>query len=288
MHHHHSSHTSNKQFGKIFAWGVGLNTAYVVLEYTLGIILNSVALQSDAVHNLTDVLSLLLSWLAFHYAASKPTDEYTFGLGKSTILSTFLNGLFMFAACIFIGYEAYERLLHPLPMQGLYVSAIAFVGIFVNAFTAYLFFLEKQDMNMKGNFLHMASDALVSLGVVLAGIIIALTGWQFVDVLCSVIILGIIAWSAKDILIESTKGLLNAVPEGVNLKEIREVICQVDGVVDVHDLHVWSLSTEENACITHVVILKKSSVNNVIDLLQDELEHHFNFKQITIQAEFEE
>lgn len=286
--HDHSSHTSNRHFGKIFTWGVGLNTSYVVLEYTLGVILNSVALQSDAVHNLTDVVSLLLSWLAFYFSAFKPNDNYTFGYGKSTILSTFMNGILMLIACLFIGYECYERLLHPVPMQGLYVSVVAFVGIFVNAFTAYLFYLEKQDMNMKGNFLHMASDALVSLGVVLAGIIIALTGWQMVDVLCSVVILALIAWSAKDIIIESAKGLLNAVPEGVDIKEIRQVINNLEDVIDVHDLHIWSLSTEENACIAHVIIRKDRQVNSVINILQDKLAHHFHFHQITIQAEYEE
>ncbi len=255
MHDHDHGHAhAPADFGRAFALGVALNAAFVALEAAAGWLTGSLALLADAGHNLSDVAGLLLAWGAAAMAKTRPTATRTYGLRRSTILASLVNALLLMAAVGAILWEAVHRLTAPQPIDGLTVAAIAATGILVNAFTAFLFFAgRKGDLNVRGAYLHMAADAAVSLGVVLAAGAMMATGWLWLDPAISAAIALVIAWGTWGLLTESTRLALDGVPHGLDQREVAAFLSARPGVADVHDLHVWALSTTETALTAHLV-----------------------------------
>ena len=256
-HHHHHSHAvpSDGRIGRKFAVGIGANIAFVAIEAAAGLYLGSLALLSDAGHNLSDVFSLLLSLFAFRMMRVKPSAKYTYGYKRMTILISLVNALLLFAAVGAILWTSIGKLMRPTQVDGDTVAWVAGAGIVVNAFTAWLFFKDKdRDLNIKGAYLHMAADTLVSVGVLAAGIVIQLTGWYIVDPIIGIAVGIAILVSSWGLLRESVVLALDGVPRNVDLQQIRRAVCRQKGVCSVHHLHVWALSTTENALTAHVVV----------------------------------
>lgn len=273
-------------FNKPFAFGIGLNAIYIVIEVVYGLLINSMALIADAGHNLSDVLGLLLAWGASILAGTLPTRERTYGLRKSTILAALFNALILLIAVGAISIEAIRRLAHPEPVQGTTMMIVAGIGVFINAATAYLFARGKErDINIKGVYLHMAADAGVSVGVVIAGFLILLTGWLWLDPLISLIIVIVITIGTWDLLRDSFLMSVDAVPKNINLKEVESHLKKVPGVKEVHDLHVWAMSTTEIALTVHLVIPDSNPGDYFLKGLCGELQKKFGIEHSTIQIE---
>lgn len=288
-HHSHGSHIHKHHYNATFKIGIFLNLGYVALEATFGHLIHSSALVSDALHNLSDVMSMLLSWGAFVMAGRAAySDNFTFGYGKATILAAFINGILLLAAAFGIGFDIYSRWGTHETIPGLEVSLISGIGILVNAFTAWLFFKSKNDLNMRGNYLHMAADALVSLGVLISGIIIKFTGAIWVDTAASLAILLIVLYSTWHLLIEAGEQLMDKVPAGIDLAKIKAFLNKHPHISHFHDLHVWSLTTEQVALIAHVLVKKGFPPFEVLDEIHDELRENFGITHITIQIEEED
>ncbi len=282
-HHHHAVPSSSRAF----AIGITLNIVFVIIEVFYGLVANSSALLADAGHNASDVLSLIFAWTATWLATFKPKGKYTYGLRKTTILVSMLNALLLFGAVIFIIIDAIEKLKNPQPVGGTEIMIVAVIGVVINTATALLFMRgQKHDLNVKGAFLHMAADAAVSLGVVIAGLLINVTGQQWIDPLTSFIIVIIIIWGTWRLFIESVDLALDAVPKQIEIDHVREFLLKLDGVEDLHDLHIWAMSTTRIALTVHLVIPNGSN-NQFIAHLQHELNHHFNIEHTTIQIETE-
>jgi cobalt-zinc-cadmium efflux system protein len=286
MHHHsHGSHVHKQEYTSTFKIGIFLNFAYVLIEALVGTWIHSSALVSDALHNLSDVTSMLLSWAAFSLASKNHSEKFTFGYGKATILAAFINGILLLLAAAGIAYDIYSHWGIHLKIPGMEVVVVSGIGIVVNAYTAWLFFQSKKDLNMKGNFLHMAADALVSLGVMLSGIAIFYTGLDWIDTAMSLIILVIILYSTWHLLKEAGEQLMDKVPDTVDILKINSFLDRHPAIDSYHDLHVWSLTTEQVALIAHVLFKKGVPVNAALDEIHEELKHHFGITQITIQTE---
>src|SRR6056297_1893433 len=219
--HNHTSH--QKTYGKAFAIGIGLNVAYILIEVVYGLMIDSSALLADAGHNTSDVLSLIFAWFAMSMASKRPSRKYTYGLRRSTILVSILNALMLFGAAGLIGWEAWHKLYNPVEIAGETVMIVAGVGIVINTATALLFMKgQKDDLNIKGAFLHMAADAGVSVGVVIAGLLINLTGKQWIDPITSFLIIAVIVWGTWRLFTDSVDLALDAVPKHINLEKVRE------------------------------------------------------------------
>lgn len=287
--HDHSHQINVSNLNRAFYIGIGLNLAFVIIEAGYGWFYNSLSLLSDAGHNLSDVMSLILSLIAFKLLKRKPTSTYTYGYRKATILASLTNAILLIFAVGFIIYEAIGRFLEPQPLEGGVVSIVAFVGIFINGFTAYLFLKDKdKDLNVKGAYLHMLADALVSVAVVIAGVIIIYTNWFWVDSLMSIIIALIILVGTWSLLTQSLKLSLDGVPENVNPEEVKEKILKIEGVEDFQHIHIWALSTTENALTAHIQIsenLNVSEIEKVKEKVKHELEH-LQIKHSTIETYF--
>lgn len=230
-----------------------LNVTYVIIEFTMGLLQNSMALLADAGHNLSDVFSLILSYVAFRITALKPNSRFTFGYGKTTILASFLNSLLLIIASIFIIINGIKSFSHPHELQGITISIVSFVGIIINSVTAYLFLRQAhEDINMKGAYLHMFTDALVSLGVLISGIVIYFTHFYYIDIFIGVSIGIIIIISSWGVFRESFIMLTDGVPEKINSLHVRKDVARINGVKDIYDLHIWNLSTQEISCILKV------------------------------------
>ncbi len=280
-HHHHAVPSS----GRAFAIGITLNIIFVIIEVFYGLVANSSALLADAGHNASDVLSLIFAWTATWLATIKPKGKYTYGLRKTTILVSMLNALLLFGAVIFIIIDAVGKLKNPQPVGGTEIMIVAIIGVVINTATALLFMKgQKHDLNVKGAFMHMAADAAVSLGVVIAGLLINLTGLQWIDPLTSFVIVIIIIWGTWRLFIESVDLALDAVPNQIEIDHVREFLLKQDGVEDLHDLHIWAMSTTRIALTVHLV-MPNGSNNQFIAHLQNELNHHFNIEHTTIQIE---
>lgn len=253
--HSHAGHShAPADFGRAFAIGITLNTGFVVLEALAGWLTGSLALLADAGHNLSDVAGLLLAWGAATMAKRKPTAMRTYGLGRSTILASLANAILLLIAVGAILWEAAHRFGDPQPIAEWTVAAVAGAGILINAFTAWLFVSgAKGDLNIRGAYLHMVADAAVSLGVVLAAFAVMATGWLWLDPAISVVIAIVIAWGTWSLLTESTQMALDGVPRGVDHGAISGWLKARPGVTDVHDLHIWALSTTETALTAHLV-----------------------------------
>lgn len=284
-HHHHHTYTPPANLTRAFVLGIGLNLLFVLVETGAGFYLNSLALLSDAGHNLSDVISLVLALMAIKISQRKPNDQYTFGYSKSTTLVSLFNAVLLMVATGAIGWEAITRFGETHALNGKYIALVSTIGIIINAATALLFLKDKDhDINVKGAYLHMAADALVSLGVVISGIIILYTGWQWVDSVMSLVVILIIVAGTWNLLKESLRLTLDGVPHHVNVADVREYLANVKGVQEVHDLHVWAMSTTDTSLTAHLVLLPQQR-ENLLPIIHDALFHKFNIAHATIQLE---
>jgi cobalt-zinc-cadmium efflux system protein len=275
-------------YGRAFAIGVTLNVALVVAQVIYGVLSNSMALLADAAHNLSDVLGLLLAWGATILAKRLPTRRFTFGLRASSILAALANGAFLLLATGAIAWEALQRFAHPQPVAGITVIIVAAIGIAINAGTALLFMSgRKGDLNIRGAFLHMAADAVVSLGVVLAGIGIVYTGWLWLDPAISLVISAVIVAGTWGLLRDSVRLALQAVPEGIEIERVRVFLAAAPGVTEVHDLHVWGMSTTDNALTVHLVMPQGHPGDAFVAGITERLHADFNICHATIQVEID-
>ena len=282
----HDHHHQPTDFNRAFAIGIGLNIAFVVVEAIAGFAANSMALLSDAGHNLSDVLGLVIAWAGAAMARRRASGRFTYGLKKAPILAALFNALFLLAAVGAIMAEAMQRLFDPSPTQGRLVVVVAGVGILINAATALLFARgRKSDVNIRGAFLHMAADALVSVAVVLAGIVIVTTGAAWIDPAMSIAVSLVILWGTFGLLREATGMSLAAVPSGIALEEVAAELGRLEGVETVHDLHVWPLSTTETALTAHLVAPKVEATDELLLAARRMLHDRFHIEHCTIQVE---
>ena len=288
-HHHHHHHVSPGDVSnKAFLAGIVLNSIYVVVQFIAGLATHSMALLSDAGHNLSDVASLVLSLLAFRLAKVKPSESFTYGYKKTTILAALTNAVFLFIAIGILGYESVNRLFHPQPIAGGIVAIVAGVGIVINLGSAMLFFRNKDhDLNTRGAYLHLLTDAMVSLGVVVSGVVIRFTNWYWLDGAVSLVVLVVILLGTWSLLSASLRLSMDAVPEDIEVSKIEQVIQKVKGVESMHHMHIWAMSTTENALTTHLVLndaLTFDEKMKVVHHIKHELQHQ-NIQHATIELE---
>ena len=288
-HHHSHVHVVPEHITNALITGIGLNLVFVLTEAIAGLYTHSLSLLTDAGHNLSDVASLALALLANKLAAKKASDQFSFGYRQSTVLVSLVNAGILVFALGAIAYEAILRINTPPKVEGGLVAIIAGLGIVINAFTAFLFFKDKEkDINIKGAYLHMASDALVSLGVVVTGILIIYTHWFWLDTVVSLVIVVVIVAGTWGLLKESLRLTLNGVPKDINLNEVKSYLKSIDGVTNVHDLHVWAISTTEVALTVHLVMPAHQQQAFSYHHVSDRLHHQFNITHTTIQIENKE
>jgi cobalt-zinc-cadmium efflux system protein len=273
-------------FGRAFAIGIALNSAFVVVEGLYGFASGSMALVADAGHNLSDVLGLVAAWTAAILSKRAPSPRFTYGLRGSSILAALFNAVFLLVAVGAIAWEAVLRLMEPEPVAGVTVMVVATIGIAINGVTAWLFASgRKGDLNIRGAYLHMVADAAVSAGVVLAGLVIFYTGWSWLDPLTSLVISGLIVWGTWGLLRDSTAMSLSAVPRGIDPHAVRKYLEQCSGVAGVHDLHIWPMSTTEVALTCHMVIPAGPPGDAYLMHVAQRLKRDFGIEHATIQIE---
>jgi cobalt-zinc-cadmium efflux system protein len=284
MNHDHGHAPAN--YDKAFAIGIALNVSYVVVEAFFGVLAHSLALIADAGHNLTDVLSLLLAWGASRLSQMQPTKRYTYGLRSSSILASLTNAIILLIAIGAIAWEAIRRFNQPQEIPGGIVMIVAAFGVVINAATALLFVKgRKSDLNIKGAFLHMAADAGVSLGVVVAGFAIFRTGLYWIDPATSLVIVAIIAVGTWGLLRDSARLALQAVPPGIDANKVKEYLAALPEVVGVHDLHIWPMSTTETALTVHLEMPDGNGGDEFLHDLCKHLHDQFKIEHCTIQIE---
>jgi cobalt-zinc-cadmium efflux system protein len=281
-HHHHAP----ANYNRAFAAGITLNLTFVALEFAAGLWSQSVALVADAGHNLSDVLGLLVAWAAAYLTTVGPNERRTYGLRRTSILAALINALVLLVATGGIAWEALQRFDHPAPVAGTTIMVVAAIGVVVNGMTAFLFFKgRRHDLNLRGAFLHMAADAGVSLGVVVSGALIEWRGWLWIDPVASLVIVGAILVTTWGLLRDSVNLALDAVPRGIDPALVREYLQGLPGITDVHDLHIWGMSTTETALTVHLV--KPDGL--IDDAFLGEVEHtlhdRFGIMHCTIQFE---
>jgi len=286
MTHDHGPYASNSD--RAFAIGVTLNLLFVLVETGFGTITGSLALIADAGHNFSDVIGLVLAWSASVLARKAATEKRTYGFRRATIMASFISAVLLLVALGAIAWEAVGRLLNPAPVKGLVVIIVAVIGVAINTITAALFLSgRKKDLNIRGAFLHMAADAGVSLGVVVAGIVIALKGWFWIDPAISLVIVAVILVGTWKLLKNSLNLTLDAVPEGVDIAGIKSYLAGLEHVVQIHDLHIWALSTTEVALTVHLMTTDESLDMDKLCALQRHLHDRFGIAHATIQVEKE-
>lgn len=273
-------------YNRSFALGVTLNIAFVIFEAGYGIVANSLILIADAGHNLSDVAGLLLAWGASVLAKRAATEKRTYGFRKVTILASLVSAILLLVALGGITWEAIGRFIKPKPVEGLTIVVVAGIGVVINTLTALLFVKgQKHDLNIRGAFLHMAADAGVSLAVVIAGIFISIGGWQWIDPVVSIFIVAVIFWGTWGLLRDSINYTIDAVPKGIDYAGIRRFLMRFERVKQIHDLHIWPLSTTEIAMTVHLVVKDNSLDNKFLRKIQQHLHDHFGIKHATIQVE---
>ncbi len=286
--HHHHEPPKLDHLNTAFIWGIILNSVFVVVEAVYGLITGSLSLLTDAGHNLSDVVSLALALLAFKLSKVGSNSKYTYGYKRSTIIVSFFNAVILVATIGVIVYEAIMRFIHPEPISGSTVAWVALVGIAVNGFTAYLFANDKEkDLNVKGAYMHMAVDALVSLGVVIAGVVMYFTNLYWIDSVVSLIIAFVILKGTWSLLVDSLRLEMDGVPKAMDLDKIKAELLKAKGVVDIHHMHVWALSTTENAITAHLVI--QSTDLHLFDSIKHDLKHrlqHLDINHSTFEPQF--
>ncbi|QJX49209.1 cation transporter [Hymenobacter taeanensis] len=285
-HAHHHGPPADGNFSQAFKWGIVMNLVFVAGEVAGGLWANSAALLSDAGHNLSDVLSLALAWAASLLATRRATERYTYGYKGATIQAALLNAALLYLALGFILWETIDHLRHPVPVNGSLVMLLAGLGILVNGFTAWLFRRgQKGDVNVRGAYLHMLTDMLVSVGVVVGGALVYFTGWLWLDPAISFIILAVVGISSWGLLRETVQLSLQAAPESIDVAEVRQFLLSRPGVTQVHDLHIWPLSTSDTALTAHLVRPGGENGNLFLRDLQHDLRHEFNISHSTVQLE---
>jgi cobalt-zinc-cadmium efflux system protein len=290
--HHHGHHHSIdiQDVSRAFVIGIILNFLFVIIEVVVGLRVHSLSLLSDAGHNLADVASLAMALIALRLTKLKANERYTYGYKKTTILVALMNAGILLVSIGAITYEAIQRIIHPQPLPGKIISIVAGIGILINASTALLFFRSKEkDLNVKSAFMHLISDAIVSAGLVIGGIIIYYTGIYRIDSFLSIVIAIVILLSTWQLLKDSLRLSLDGVPEGIDLKKVKENIAKIDGIKDFHHIHVWALSTTENALTGHIVVAKNADMSNIEKIkhnVKHELEH-LNIIHATLEVETE-
>jgi len=280
--HGHNTPVSHRQ---AFAIGIGLNVIFVAVEIVYGLMANSSALLADAGHNASDVFSLAFAWTAAWMATIKPRGRYTYGLRKTTILVSILNALLLFGAVVAIVWDAAGKIREPEPVEGGTVMIVAGIGVVINTVTALLFMKgQKGDLNIRGAFLHMAADAGVSLGVVVAGLLIMLTGQLWIDPVTSFLIIVVILYGTWRLFTDSLDLALDAVPKHIDVEKVRDFLLSSNGVTGIHDLHIWAMSTTRVALTAHL-IMPEGSDDAFIKRLQKELDREFGIGHTTFQVE---
>jgi cobalt-zinc-cadmium efflux system protein len=283
---HNHSHAHAANYNRAFVIGIALNVAFVLVEAFYGWRADSLALLSDAGHNLSDVLGLLMAWGGFYLARLRPDRKHTYGWGRATILAALFNALILLIATGGIVWEAISRFSHPVAIQGNTVMLVAGVGVVINGITAWLFMSgNRDDLNLRGAFLHMAADTLVSLGVVIAGALFIWTGWTWLDPAISLAIAVVILFGTWDLLRQSVHLSLDGVPASVELHSVRSYLSALPGVSDVHDLHVWAMSTSETALTVHLVMFDGHPGDDFLNRVAEALHHDFAIEHATIQIE---
>lgn len=286
MHSHNHNSDIPANYNKAFLWGIILNVIYVLVEFIFGLTINSMALIADAGHNLSDVLGLVLAWGASYLATTAATKKKTYGLRKSTILAALLNSIILLIAVGAISIEAIRKIIEPVPVGGTIMMIVAGVGVVINSLTALFFFAgRKTDLNIKGAFLHMAADAGISVGVVAAGLLINVTSYTLIDPILSLIIVIIIAAGTWGLMKDSFMLSMDAVPGGIDYERIEDYFLSLEGVKEVHDLHIWAMSTTENALTAHLLIPDKKTDDEFLKNICKDLHDKFGIEHPTIQIE---
>ncbi|MBV7538804.1 cation diffusion facilitator family transporter [Duganella sp. sic0402] len=283
--HHHHHHGDPNAMGRAFVIAIVLNSVFVAVEFFYGFLANSTALMADAGHNLSDVLGLMLAWGAAILAKRIPNQRYTYGLRSSSILAALFNAMLLMAACGGIAWEAVQQLIHPAPVASVTVSVVAGIGILINGFSAWLFMAgSKDDINIRGAYLHLAADAAISLGVLVAGLIVGYTGWNWVDPAVSMVIVVIIVMSTWSLMKQSLRLVMAAVPDNVDRAKIEAFLSKQEGVAELLDLHIWAMSTTENALTVQLVMPGGYPGDAAIDALSKALREEFSIQHSTLQV----
>lgn len=299
QHHHDHSHEGQggshghshapASFGTAFAIGTLLNLGFVAVEAAYGFLSNSMSLLADAGHNFSDVIGLVMAWGAYLLARRRPSPAFTFGFGKSSILAALFNALLLLIAIGGIGWEAVQRLWHPEAVAADTVMIVAAVGILINAFTAWLFASgRKGDLNVQAAFLHMLADAAVSAGVVVAAFVMSRTGWLWVDPMVSLLVNAVILWGTWGLLRQSVAMAMAGVPDGVDIAKVNAFLGGLSGVKEVHDLHIWPISTTETAMSCHLLMPGGHPGDAFLLEATAELKAHFGIDHPTFQIEIDE
>jgi len=284
--HTHGGDARSARLGRAFAAGIALNVAFVIVEVILGLMANSLALVADAMHNLSDVVGLVLAWGASALALRPPSARFTYGFRGSTILAALANAMLLLVVTGGIAWEALHRLKNPGIVNETLMIWVAIAGIVINGVTAWFFMADrKSDLNVRGAYLHMAADAGVSAGVALAGAGMLLTGWLWLDPAVSLVIVATIFVGTWGLLRDSVKLALHAAPESVDPGEVRGYLCALKGVAEVHDLHIWGMSTTETALTAHLVMPAGHPGDDFIAHVVHDIEHRFRIGHVTIQIE---
>lgn len=289
-HHHHHDRTSPAHLNKAFVIGIILNFLFVLIEVFMGLSIHSLSLLSDAGHNLADVGSLALSLLAFRLVKVKPSANYTYGYRKTSILVSLFNAMVLLISIGAIAYEAIHRLFQPEPLPGTTIAWVAGIGIIINAATALLFLRDKEkDLNIKSTYLHLMSDAVVSLALVMGGIIIFYTHWFWIDSILSIIVALVILFSTWHLLADSLRLSMDGVPPDINPDEVKAIALKTEGIKGMHHIHIWALSTTETALTAHLVLEKNVTQEQEQQIkaeLKHQLEHH-HIQHATLETESE-
>lgn len=255
MTHHNHTHEHIGNVGRALIIGIAINVVYAATEFCVGIWQSSMGLIADAGHNMSDVAGLLLALIAVKLSAKQASQQYTFGYRKASILISLVNAVILLAAVVGIVWESIERFLHPSPVMGWSVAITAAIGVAVNFAAAWLLMRDKErDLNIRGAYLHMMLDALVSIGVVVSGITISLTGWNIIDPIIGLIVAAVIVYSSWHLLTESLRLAMDGVPSGIDMRRVEAALGSIDGVKDVHHIHVWAISTTQNALTAHLLV----------------------------------
>jgi cobalt-zinc-cadmium efflux system protein len=285
---HTHAHTHSPTTGRKLQLSLWITVAFIFIELAAGIQAQSLALLSDAGHNFTDSLALGLAWFAFYLQSKPPTDQKTFGYLRAGVLAGFVNAMTLVVLAFFIFYESYERFLDPRQVQEEIMMAVAAAGLVVNVAVMWALRAEsRHDLNIRGAFMHMVGDALSSVGIIVGAVAIFYTGYAWIDPLLSVLIAVLILWSGWDIIREAVNILLEGLPRGITREDVCGAITGVEGVIDVHDLHIWSLSSSSHALSCHTVIddLPPSASDVILRRINEVLQHRFHIDHTTIQFE---
>ncbi|MEO8206613.1 MAG: cation diffusion facilitator family transporter [Chthoniobacterales bacterium] len=290
--HHHDHHhapsleSATADQKRAFALGVGLNLAFCIIEAFIGFFSNSMALLADAGHNFCDVIGLTLAWVALLVSAWNGGKRFTYGFKRSSILAAFINGALLLVSCVWLVWESMNRLFHPEPIRSLPLIITALVGIVINGYTAWLFAKgSKDDINVRGAFLHLAADAAVSLGVAISGVIIYYTHYEWIDSLVSLLIVGVILKSTWSLLGESLMQLFDAVPRHVKMEDVHSFLLKIPGVEKIHDLHIWNIGTNLTALSAHVTSTDVLLTTQHLPEASHTLQETYKIAHPTIQVE---